>query len=256
MKTIVTLGLGSCMVLITTIDVGADVTAHALGTDAPPAAIGGTTFTAFPADTQPIFVPVSSVALDGSSPPSGPVVGFSSPMIHFRIGQGWATWSHGYTGDVYQNDGSGGQFSSTLLMPVGAIGFRLYLENGVSGEVPFTVSATTIGGSTISLTEQVGSVIAAEGFAFLSDADDTLASITVTGFVNFAVGEFGIAMIADEPADFDGDGDVDGFDLALLLGEWTGGSTYSPCPPHTPADLNADCKVNGFDVGILLAAWG
>lgn len=58
------------------------------------------------------------------------------------------------------------------------------------------------------------------------------------------------------PSDLNEDGDVDGFDLALLLGQWTGAVTYTPCPPITPADLNGDCKVNGFDLALLLGAWG
>jgi hypothetical protein len=57
------------------------------------------------------------------------------------------------------------------------------------------------------------------------------------------------------PADLNGDGDVDGFDLALLLGQWTGAGTYSPCPPHAAADFNADCRINGFDLALLLGAW-
>jgi hypothetical protein len=55
--------------------------------------------------------------------------------------------------------------------------------------------------------------------------------------------------------DLNGDGDVDGFDLALLLGQWTGTASYRACPPHIPADLNVDCKVNGFDLALLLGAW-
>ncbi|MFG0257460.1 MAG: RHS repeat-associated core domain-containing protein [Phycisphaerales bacterium JB043] len=48
-------------------------------------------------------------------------------------------------------------------------------------------------------------------------------------------------------ADLDGDGDVDGADLGLLLGAWgTSG----------PADLNNSGSVNGSDLGLLLGAWG
>jgi hypothetical protein len=58
------------------------------------------------------------------------------------------------------------------------------------------------------------------------------------------------------PADFDGNGIVNGLDLAQLLGQWSGASFYSPCPPHKPQDLNVDCKVNGLDLALLLGAWG
>jgi hypothetical protein len=58
------------------------------------------------------------------------------------------------------------------------------------------------------------------------------------------------------PADLNGDGIVNGFDLALLLGAWTGAATYAPCAPALPADLNLDCKINGLDLATLLGDWG
>jgi hypothetical protein len=57
-------------------------------------------------------------------------------------------------------------------------------------------------------------------------------------------------------ADLDGGGSVNGLDLALLLGAWTGAAMYAPCPPYQPADFNDDCKVNGLDLALLLGAWG
>jgi hypothetical protein len=58
------------------------------------------------------------------------------------------------------------------------------------------------------------------------------------------------------PGDLNDDCTVNGFDLALLLGQWTGAATYPSCPPHAAADLNLDCKINGFDLASLLAGWG
>lgn len=49
-------------------------------------------------------------------------------------------------------------------------------------------------------------------------------------------------------ADLNGDGDVNGADLGLLLAAW--GSS------DPTADLNGDGDVNGADLGLLLAAWG
>jgi probable HAF family extracellular repeat protein len=51
--------------------------------------------------------------------------------------------------------------------------------------------------------------------------------------------------------DINGDGAVNGFDLALLLGQW------GPCPTQPcTGDLDGDGMVNGKDLAILLAAWG
>jgi len=50
------------------------------------------------------------------------------------------------------------------------------------------------------------------------------------------------------PQDINGDGLVNGLDLASLLADWGTGATRS--------DMNDDGKVDGFDLGILLSAWG
>jgi 5'-nucleotidase / UDP-sugar diphosphatase len=50
------------------------------------------------------------------------------------------------------------------------------------------------------------------------------------------------------PQDINGDGVVNGLDLASLLADWGTGAARS--------DMNDDGKVDGFDLGILLSAWG
>ncbi len=54
------------------------------------------------------------------------------------------------------------------------------------------------------------------------------------------------------PADFDDDGAVGAFDLAILLGNW------GPCPDpdSCPADLDNDGTVGPFDLALLLGTWG
>ena len=59
--------------------------------------------------------------------------------------------------------------------------------------------------------------------------------------------------------DIDGNGEVNAFDLAFLLGAW--GPCPEPCVPGEPsdtcaADIDADCSVNAFDLAILLGSWG
>ena len=58
------------------------------------------------------------------------------------------------------------------------------------------------------------------------------------------------AAPASCPADFNGDGTVNGDDLGVLLAAW------GPAGPGEAEDLNQDGAVDGNDLGILLAAWG
>lgn len=52
------------------------------------------------------------------------------------------------------------------------------------------------------------------------------------------------------PADLDGNGAIDGADLAFILGGW--GSACSGCPE----DLTGDGLIDGADLAVLLGAWG
>lgn len=56
-------------------------------------------------------------------------------------------------------------------------------------------------------------------------------------------------VISGNSADLNGDGVVDGMDLAELLSYW--GVCPSPCPP----DFNNDGQVNGEDLAFILASW-
>jgi parallel beta-helix repeat protein len=55
--------------------------------------------------------------------------------------------------------------------------------------------------------------------------------------------------------DVNGDGQVNGFDLGLLLAAWTGSNDCANefC---LAADFNGDGHVDGLDMGLFLAAWG
>ncbi len=67
---------------------------------------------------------------------------------------------------------------------------------------------------------------------------------------------FSVALLAgapahaacESPADLNGDGVVNGSDLAGILAQWNNNSG--------PADLNGDGAVNGIDLAALLALWG
>jgi len=52
------------------------------------------------------------------------------------------------------------------------------------------------------------------------------------------------------PCDLDGNGSVEGADLATMLASW------GLCSGACVADLNGDGQVGGSDLGSLLAGWG
>jgi hypothetical protein len=164
----------------------AAITGVALGTAAPPGVLGPYTMTPFPLDVQPIFTFVPSVPS-----PLGGVVGFSIPLDHRTIGGGWATWSHGYTGDVYFSPQSP---TVILTMPAGTGAFYLYAE-----PYPFalyTISATAQDGTVV--TQIVHGSAGAAGYGFYGTGGSQISSIQVDFSdegSGFAIGEFGIAAI-------------------------------------------------------------
>ena len=160
----------------------AAITGVALGTAAPPGVLGPYTMTPFPLDPQ--GSPVTSVAS-----PLGGTVDFSAPLTHYMVGAGWATWSHGYTGDVYYEPGT----SVTLTLPSLTGAFYLYAEpNPMS---PYTITATAQDGTVVS--QLVDGNAGAAGYGFYGTGGSLISSIQVdyVGTLGFAVGEFGVAAI-------------------------------------------------------------
>jgi hypothetical protein len=156
-----------------------------LGTGAPPASIGGYTMVPFGDDTRAVFADVSGVGVAEGSPFGS--IGFSPDLSHREIGNGWSTWSHGYTGDVYYSNGAT-SVSITLAPMTGA--FYFYAEPNPFGQ--FTITASS-GQTSISLS--VEGDAGANGFGFYTDDFSALTSITVTSDVDFAIGEFGAARV-------------------------------------------------------------
>jgi len=177
-----------CSMAVLILTVGgaqAAITGVALGTAAPPGVLGPYTMTPFPPDVQPTFSLVPSVAS-----PLGGNVGFSIPLDHRTIGAGWATWSHGYTGDVYFSAQSP---TVTLTMPAGTGAFYLYAEPNIFAQ--FTITATAQDGTVVS--QLVDGNAGAAGYGFYGTGGSQISSIQIDirSEGGFAVGEFGIAAI-------------------------------------------------------------
>ena len=159
----------------------AAITGTSLGTGAPPGTLGPYTMTPFPSDPQPQGSSVTSVAS-----PLGGTVDFDATLAHVTVGSGWATWSHGYTGDVYY-------FANgvTLTLPSQTVAFYLYAEPD-----PFaiySITATTDDGTFV--TQDVDGSGGAAGYGFYGTAGSSIASIKITSDVELGTGEFGIAAI-------------------------------------------------------------
>lgn len=169
----------------------AEVIGVAGGCDAPAPTLGPYQMTPFPPDPRPLGDFVTSVPS-----PLGGELGFSIPMSHRRIGEGWSTWSHGYTGDVYYTYS---QSEVTIELPGGTRAFYFYVEPNVLGGASFIATAD----DGTSVEQFVAGSYGASYFGFFVDdpGDSPIESITVVIITSydFAIGEFGISTGAPAP---------------------------------------------------------
>jgi Ig domain of plant-specific actin-binding protein/Bacterial Ig-like domain len=159
------------------------------GTGAPPSTLGGYEMQRFPADSHALEVEESSV--EG---PIGPLE-FDSPLEHYRVKDGWSTWSNGYTGDVYvdEHELEGGGFEITLTMPANTGAFYLYAEPDRFSN--FAITATGQDGTTSGPVEVLGEY-GAHYFGFYAACGAEVSTIQIVeaaGDEGLSVGEFGIA---------------------------------------------------------------
>lgn len=152
------------------------------GTGAPTSTLGPYTMTRFGADSR-----ATGSTVTGVSGPTG-TLGFSPALSHEKIGQGWATWSHGYAGDVYWTPST----TTTLTLPPRTGAFYFYAEP--QQFATFSITATTGEGSTSGAVSVVGES-GARYFGFYATGATPITKITVTTSdpTGLAVGEFGIA---------------------------------------------------------------
>jgi len=100
------------------------------------------------------------------------------------------------------------------------------------------------------LAREVAQIDPALGGEVVIDAPGDVYLFTRDPMTATAVAPVMIGGVAEEAADLNADGVVDGADLALVLGAW------GACAASCEADLNADGVVDGADLGLLLGAWG
>ncbi|HSD17265.1 MAG TPA: hypothetical protein VLC71_08425 [Thermomonas sp.] len=168
-----------------------------LGTNAPPAAVGGYAMTPFNQAAQaalPDSYEVTVPFIPGSPVPGNLVV---SPLsFKATAGTSWwsgspGAWGHGYTGPVFYVN----QNTSVLTLPANAQAFYFYVQPNAGGV--WNVVATTDSGATSpTIPVSSGPDGSANGYAFYATAGETIQSITISvtnaPFPGMALGEFGI----------------------------------------------------------------
>jgi MYXO-CTERM domain-containing protein len=186
--------LGAAATFIVVASANAALSITSLGTGAPPATVGGLAMTPAIADPSAVFADVTSAPLTGTKS-----VLFSSPVSHRTVGSGWASWSHGYGGDVYFTNG--GSTVTMTFNQTDLTAFYFYVEPDGFGLHDMSISAAGSGGASAATTASVDGLSGAAGFGISGTGGTTLTSITVTltggssGFFDFAVGEFGWSKV-------------------------------------------------------------
>lgn len=175
--------VAACLLALASAPAMAAIQSTVIGTGAPPTSLGGIPMTPFAADGRATGVTYTTVPA-----PIGGDLTFDEALTHATVGGLWATWSNGYTGDVYYTLGATNPDNVTITLPANTGAFYLYVEGNPAGTYSFTV---TSGAAT--QTFNVGSSGGAIGVGFWDDAGGTLTSVAVSSSVDFAVGEFGIA---------------------------------------------------------------
>lgn len=122
---------------------------------------------------------------------------FNTPALHLKVGQGWETWSHGYTGDVYSYFD---QTAAIILLPQGTRAFYFYTEPNVYSN--YTAEAIADDGTT-------SGPITIQGYAgakfigfYVTGSQCLLKTIKITyppAAGGFAIAEFGISCMPAIP---------------------------------------------------------
>ena len=176
LRNLIASSLAAGFLLLASFETQAAIFAVNGGTAAPAATLGPYTMTPFgPDNTNPLSAPSSNVPS-----PLGGDLGLSPAQNHHTIGSGWATWSHGYTGDVYSD------LSSTVMqltLPANTGAFYFYAEPNPFSDILITAESQD---GTI-LNELVQGNSGASYFGFYGTSGDSIALITVSSATNFAV---------------------------------------------------------------------
>jgi hypothetical protein len=202
------------------------------GTGAPSPDLCGQTMTPFAPDPRPYFADVTTLPTPCTIPGE---IGISPAANHRRIGSGWMSWSHGYTGDVYLSNGAA---SVTMAMPIATEAVYFYVEPN-----PFAVHTFQVLVNGTYLSDPF-TADGSAGAAYVGVCGTPVETIVLTDVsmspADFAVGEFAIACIdvpgacCDEPGEVCTEGVMASACVAIP------GYRFSP-DPATCAEFEPPC---------------
>jgi hypothetical protein len=151
------------------------------GTGKPPAKLHGRRMKTFSADTRAVGTSVTTVA-----GPTGKLTFTASALVE-QVGNGWNTWSNGYTGNVYFFQTK----AVTIKLPPKTTALYLYVEPNKYVEHHVVVKA----GSTSSGATTVLGDAGAKYFGFYVKTKGSIKTITVKcdDGTGFGIGELAIS---------------------------------------------------------------
>ena len=193
---------------------GAAVLFVNLGTAAPPSAVGTFAVTPYNLAPQTALPNMTNTSVIPGSP-LPPDTTTSFPVQKRTVGDGWASWSHGYTGPVFYTVSIVPPLTLTIAP---AKAFYVYVEPAAFGQIAVSVVTNAGGSSGPVLVDASGG---ATGFGFYTTANESITSVTID---------------ADDPQ---------GFAFAELGLGLSGVGTPSPTPTPTPHSGDGGCSVPG-----------
>jgi hypothetical protein len=191
---------------------------------------GGTAFDAASGRTMEVLASGASEFSSVCSIPSS-FGGLGLAPCHEKriVGSSWATWSHAYNGEIFWTIGA---TSATLTLPAGAGAYDCYIEPNPFSVNTFTVTGTASDASNVTINVTADGSAGASHFGFYTTGGCCLTSISITGPVDWAIGE-------------------------LRLGDCSGGIGTNYCtvnnnstgfPALMGASGSADISVNNFTI--------
>jgi len=117
---------------------------------------------------------------------------FSSDAQELVVGSYWKTWSNGYNGEVYYNEGN---TSFQITLPDDIVAFDLYLQPEQFNMFDIELTGMNGATTTASLSQSIAGNGGAQYFGFYATNGDTLKTITITDKSGGAANGFAVAQL-------------------------------------------------------------